>query len=110
MLILNLFRGTGVLRVIGVRKNINDDHLWLFDEEDQNVVKHSFVHSEVKKQLVTNYRNVKVSGPHLSVYFDSTKNEFAFNGKLLTEDKEKSFKIGEDGGSLNLSIKITNGC
>ena len=94
----------GQLRVIGVQKNTKEDHLWLFDEHDRDISKHSFVAGELKNQSVTNYRNVKVCGASLSMYFDEIKNSFVFNGKTLTEDKEKSFNVGDDGKLLNSSI------
>ena len=73
----------GKLHVAGFRKSIQDDHLWLFDEEDRNVNKHPFISAELKKQSVTNYRNIKVCGIHMSLYYDAKKDTFIFNGKTL---------------------------
>ena len=63
----------GQLRVIGVRKNTKNDHLWLFDEQDRDISKHLFVAGELKNQSVTNYRNLKVCGGNLFMYFDKSK-------------------------------------
>lgn len=98
----------GKLSVAGVRKCIQDDHLWLFDEEDRNVDKHPIISAELKKQSVTNYQNIKIAGTHLPLYYDSKTDTFTFNGKTLMEDKEKSFTIGDDGKLLNLGFKILN--